>query len=291
MKNILKRTIALVAFVVLSFQLQAQSLKNVRPVTTEGEYLAPVWSPDGSKLLFTGHHNDELFVLDLKNNSNVELIRTGGGIGYHASWSISGDKVIFREMTKEGLTEREVRSIDIKTKREMVLPNFDPGSLRQPVHNLRKAEEQLIVYINTKTLKLEAKYGKDGTPWVITEEEGSFYEPLLSPNEQYVVVHEGANMYQYAIDGNKPRKNLGRGLATSWHPDSNLVFTFEDSSNDGHNVSASELFAVKMKNSQKLQLTFSKELIETWADVSPNGKQIAFSDELSGQIFIADLEL
>lgn len=283
--------LSLVVLFAMSVRLQAQTLSNITPVTSDGEYIAPVWSPDGTKLLFTGHHNDELYILDLNSDQKIEKLKEGLGIGYRASWSLSGDKVIFSEKLYDGVSKTQVKSIDIKTRVETVLPYFHLGNLKQPVHYLRRAEEQLIVYVNTKTLKIEAKYGDEGEPWVITKEEGSFYEPLVSPNEKFVVVHEGANIYKYAVDGSISRQDLGKGLATSWTPDSKSVLTFEDSSTDGHNLSASELFVVKMSDLQKKQLTFSKDRIETWADISPNGLKIAFSDEKSGQIFIADLKL
>ncbi|MBU2913050.1 MULTISPECIES: TolB family protein [Reichenbachiella] len=282
--------IAIVMLLLSHAKLYGQHLKNVRSVTSNGEYQAPLWSPDGQKLLFTGHHNDELFVLDFKSNQKVEQIRSGAGIGYMADWSMDSKQVIFREQINHSNTQLRVKSFDLKTREEVELKNVNPLSLRQRKVNPYKSEE-LLVYINLKTLKLEAKRGEDGEPWVITKEEGDFYQPVLSPDQKSVIVHEGAYMYEYAVDGRGERKNLGMGLATSWMPDNAAILTFEDISLDGHSISASDLYFIKTDDKSKTRLTQSDDLIETWGDISPDGKKIAFSDEKTGKIFIADLEL
>ena len=267
---------------------QSHALQNIQPVTTEGEYSTPVWSPDGRKLLFTEAHNDELFVVDLTGERSVKKLKEGAGIGYLANWSEDSEHVIYREHDPQG-NRLLVKSIDLGSGRETVRPDVHPDYLKQASRASRSAEPPLMVYINRETLKLEAKRGLDGTPWVITPEAGPFYQPLVSPDERSVVVHEGAHMYLYSIAGKGSRKDLGIGLATSWQPDGQGVLTFEDRSTDGHTITASELFFIDQQRATKTQLTSSSDRIEMWGDISPDGQRIAFSDEKSGRIFVADL--
>lgn len=274
-----------------AIKIEAQSkLSNITPVSPEGEFSTPIWSPDGKKIVFTDHHNDALFVVDITKSNTIQKVKSAQGIGYLANWSADSNSIIFREKPNETLfSELVVKSINLSTRKEKKLNEIHPDN----TNTMRKLDHKnsIIVYINLETLQLEAKHGSNGKPWIITKENGQYYHPIISPDQKYVVVHEGPGMYLYAINGKEKRKYLGHGLASSWLPDSSGVVTFEDKSNDGHSISASDLFYISAKTTEKIQLTNSINSIETWSDVSPNGKKIAFTDEKSGRIFIADLNL
>ncbi len=264
-------------------------LTNVTPITSGGDFSTPIWSPNGEKILFTNHENNALFTIELKSKK-LEKVKSGEGIGYLANWSLDSNNIIFREKPIGGtFSNLKVKSINLISKKEKVLAGVHPDNTKMVVQT--KSGNHLVVYINQETLKLEAKKGVNGKPWVITKEDGQFYHPIVSPNQEYVVVHQGANMYSYRISGKDQRKDLGIGLASSWLPDSSGVVTFEDKSVDGHTVSASDLFYISARSSKKIQLTATPDTVEMWGDISPNGKQIAFSDEKTGAIFIADFNL
>ncbi len=276
----------------LGSTIHAQSnLTNITPVTPEGEYSTPIWSPNGEKILFTDHHNNALFVLSMKTDKKITKIKSAEGIGYMANWSADGKSVVFREK-KEGNTfsDLQVKSIQLDSKKESTLKGVHPDNIKGFSY-AKSNTKNLIIYINQETLKLEAKEGINEKPWVITKEEGQYYHPIVSPDQKMVVVHEGPTMFLYPIYKNEKRKELGNGLASGWFPDNSGIITFEDKSEDGHNVTSSELFFISAKSSAKTQLTTSDDLIEMWGNVSPNGKKIAFSDEKSGKIFVADLHL
>ncbi len=289
------KTIKTLAFIILCNLLSTicysqNKLTNIKSITPPGDFSTPIWSPNGKKLLFTDHHNDILYVLGLDNPKKIEKVKSAQGIGYLASWSADSKNIIFREKPEGGnFSDLRVKSINLISKKEKLVTNIHPDNTK--MMSKIKSVDNLIVYINQETLKLEAKKGTNGTPWIITKEDGQFYHPIVSPNQKLVIVHEGANIYMYSIYGKAKRKDLGVGLASSWLPDNSGVVTFEDKSEDGHTVSASELFYISVESSKKIQLTSTNDTIEMWADISPNGKKIAFSDEKTGAIFIADLNL
>ncbi|WP_192822232.1 PD40 domain-containing protein [Rufibacter sp. LB8] len=272
-------------------QVKAPALQNIREVASgTSEYSSPVWSPDGQKLLFTDHHNDALYIKDMAGNGSVKKIKSGQGIGYKARWTADGKGIVFYEKQTSSAGARSLveKSIDVAGGRERVLSENTSKQANRTFSARKKSSIQ--VYINSETLKLEAKDG-NGKPWVITKEEGQFYSPLVSPDGKSVIVNEGANMYLYSINGNGKRKNLGMGLPSSWLPDGSGILTFEDESKDGHSISGSELYFVAVSNGAKTKLTNTPDRIEMWADVSPDGKKVAFSDEKSGKIYVADLKL
>lgn len=264
-------------------------MQNIREVTFDGqEYSSPVWSPDGQKLLFTDHHNDALYIKEIAKNGSVQKLKEGQGIGYKARWTPDSKSVVFYEKQTTLTDSRTLieKSIDVIGGKERILSENTSTKANRTFSV--KTSPALKVYINPETLKLEAREG-EGEPWVITKEEGQFYSPLLSPDGKKVIVNEGAYMYLYSIYGNEKRKNLGMGLPSSWLPDGSGILTFEDETNDGHTISGAELYYIAIANSAKTQLTNSPDKIEMWADVSPDGKRIAFADEKSGKIYVADL--
>ncbi|WP_299437974.1 hypothetical protein [uncultured Aquimarina sp.] len=285
MKTI-KQLSCILLCLILNYSVQSQVISNSIPITSEGEFSSPVWSPQGDKLLITNHHNNELLILDLKNQNQIQSIKNGDGIGYLANWSADGTKIIFREKPSNGyFADVKVKSIDILSRNEKFEQNIHPDNTKT------KPGKQLQVYINLETAKLEVKEESKGKPQIITPEDGQFYHPLLSPNGKMVAVHEGASIYIYDLTGNEKRKYAGNGLVTAWLPDSSAIITFEDKSSDGHTITSSELFLTTVKSIKRTQLTFSDDIIEMYADISPNGKKIAYSDEKSGRIFIADFNI
>lgn len=292
MQNFTVKTLLLVLASLLTTSLAAQHIKltNVRAVTDDGPYSTPVWSPDGTKLLLTNPHHSKLYVMNLEESNKMEELIEGQGIGYKAMWSSDGERVIFKE--KKSSRQVEIKEIDIKSKNVTVEQLLDPNVLYVPLKVKSRARVgNTVVYLNQKTLKLEVK-GAGNTPSrVITKEPGQYYSPLISPDGKQVAIHEGANIYLYDMDGNTPRKRLGTGLASSWLPDGSGILTFEDESQDGHSVSGSELYLISSQSLQKTQLTSTPDVFEMWPDVSPDGKRVAFSDEKSGRIFIADINL
>lgn len=285
--NFIKRLGAFLCCIsTLSFS--GQTLSNIEPITEAGVYSAPKWSPDGKQLLCTNHQSNALYVVDVLTKS-VALIKKEEGIGYNAKWSSDGKSIFFNQK-QHTYADGIVKKISIANRSEQVAPKHIIG-YQKATNPITKSNQEVIIYINLETLKLEARYGLEGNPWIITKEEGQYYHPILSPDGDKVVVHEGADMYIYDVQVKTDRQELGRGLASGWLADGSGILTFEDHSSDGHDVTESELFVITAKSHKKTQLTHTINHIEMWATASPDGKKIAFSDEKTGQIFVANLNL
>ncbi|MCI5056015.1 MAG: DPP IV N-terminal domain-containing protein [Flavobacteriales bacterium] len=97
-------------------------------------------------------------------------------------------------------------------------------------------------------------------------------------------------MEVYAFDGSGLIKSLTDGIATSWFPDGKKVLFFLDESLDGHGVSNSDIFIVDVETNEITNLTNTPDVLEMYPSLSPNGKQITYTNSETGVLIIADLK-
>ncbi len=271
-------------------------LSNIRAVTNKNvHYSKPQWSPNGSKLMFTSDHNKGIYILSLKQNT-LTKISDLPFVGYNATWDTTGKSIIVQEKKKsttDNSSYYHTQRLDINSGKILAT---DKIAAKQIVVVTAKAtigknatSKDIEVYINDD-LQLVAI--QNGITQVITKNDGQFYHPLISPDGTKVAVHNGNEIYVYSlIDINTTPVLLGEGIASSWSPDGKSIFTFMDESEDGHTISNSELYQISSNGVVKnIQITKTADTAEMWPSISPDGKKIAFSDEFSGRIFIADFK-
>ena len=264
----------------------AFTLDNIQAVSFGEELSMPVWSPDDSRLLAATSHGMMLRMIDLNKKNSIQTISNSRGAGFNASWSLDGEMVFFRYKDNERQIHPEIKSFSLqdgKTKSSKLHPN-GLSSASKAVKNTDP-----VVFVNVESLGIEAQTKDESRCWKITGDEGQFYNPLLAPDKKSLIVHEGSEMYLYATDGSGVIKHLGTGIASSWSPDGKYVLAFLDSSNDGHIISGSELYLIDINANKITQLTNSEDMNEMWPNWSNDGSKIAFEDERSGKIFVADI--
>lgn len=79
---------------------------NHRPLTSDLSLdLSPVWSPDGSRLIYTSYkrHNVDLWIMDMKTRQS-KIFTSYPGLNSAAAWSPDGDNVAVT-LTKDGNAE------------------------------------------------------------------------------------------------------------------------------------------------------------------------------------------
>ena len=261
------------------------TLKNVQAVTSGEEFSMPVWSPDGSKLLVSSAHGMKLHLVDLQSNSVTQLSDVEGS-GFNASWSPDGTVVYFRYKSDPLQVHPEIKSIQLSD-RQVKSSDLNPNGLLSA--SKARADKDLVVSINIETLGIEAETKDGSKSWAVTHDDGQYYRPILSPDQQYVVVNQGSEMLLYAADGSGYIKNLGTGLAGSWSPDGKHILAFLDESNDGHTISGAELYMIDVESGSLSALTQTEDVYELWPNWSADGKRIAYEDARSGNIYVADI--
>lgn len=264
-------------------------LEDLKAVSSsDGEELSmPTWSPDGSMLLTATTHGSKLRLIDLKENNTLYTISEVRGSGFDASWSVDGTEVLYRHKDDERQSHPEIKSYSL-TKKKFDRTNLNPNGLLSASKAVDAKDP--VVFINTETLGIEAHTKDETACWNITDDNKQYYRPLLSPDKTKLIIHNGPDMLLYAVDGSGLIQNLGTALASSWSPDGKYVLAFLDSSNDGHVISGSEMYLIDIEAGTTSLLTNTPDLNEMWPSWSPDGKQIAFEDEKTGTIFIANIK-
>ena len=268
----------------------SQKIEKMQRVAIDGFYTNPVVSPNGKLALVTGHHFKGAYVLNLKTNA-ITSISDNEGSGYGYSWDNNNETVYFKQKeAKEYFSDSKVYSYSLKTKAITLMTNIDINMLSSYHGFDEKATSQIVVYTNMTTLKIEAKDLISKRSWVITSEEGQYYNALLSPDGKKVAVHKGSDIYVYDVNGNGKGQKIGTGIATSWSADNQHLLGFLDMSEDGHNVTNSEIYLFDIKTLQSKKVSNTEVLLEMFPSFISKNK-VLFTDDKTGAIYTANLKM
>ena len=270
----------------LSFSLYGQKIDSFERIEVDGFYTNPLFSPTGEFVLLTGEHLKGVYLLDMERKS-VQQISDREGSGYAYSWDSTGEWIYFREKPERGnFSDSKVISYNIRDHHRQQNPaishNYLP-SYKGP----SKDDSQVVVYTNINTLKIEAMDLGTSKQWLVTNDEGQFYNALLSNSGTKVAVHNGADIYVYDIEGSTGKK-IGTGIATAWTADDNYLIGFLDESEDGHVVTNSELYLFDVERASTVKLTDTEIISEMFPTIHED--KVIFSDDKTGRLFIATLK-
>ncbi|HRB71793.1 MAG TPA: hypothetical protein PK776_08085 [Flavobacterium sp.] len=281
----MKKNLLYISMLFLGICGHAQKLSDFNRVNVEGFFTNPVVSPDGTHALLTGEHFKGIYLLDLAKNT-VQKISDKDGSGYGYTWDRNNSTFYFKEKgDKEFFSQSRVYAYDVATQRRELKDDINHTFLP----SYQGKETPVVVYTNLMTLKIEAKDLATEKTWVITNDEGQFYNAILSNDGKKVAVHNGADIFVYDLNGkNKPVK-VGTGIATGWSADDQFLLGFLDESEDGHSVSNSELYLFDTKAFKPRKITNT----EVFAEMFPSfyGKnKVLFTDDKTGRIFTSELK-
>ena len=268
----------------LSLSIYAQKIDHFERIEVEGFYTNPVFSPTGEFVLLTGEHLKGVYLLNLKDKSIKEISdRPGSGYGY--SWDKSGESFYFKEKAeKEYFTNSKVVNYYVKDNHSKKATEIDHNYL--PSYD---GKNQVVVYTNLSNLKIEAKDLSTSKTWTVTNAEGQFYNAIISHDGKKIAVHNGADIFVYAIDGNSKGRKIGTGIATAWTDDDKYLIGFLDESENGHSVSNSELYLFDVQNAKTKKITSTEVIAEMFPTIFKD--QIIFSDDKTGRLFLATLKI
>lgn len=283
----MKKHLLVLSLCLSSWSHYCQNLSDIKPVTTKGIYSNPIVSPTQEYVLLTGPKFDGVYLLNLKTQNTTPISKVAGS-GYGYSWSEDGNSFFYKEKKENDyVSNSEVICYNIKTKSSQKVAinhNYLPSYKGNTPGN------NLVIFTNITTLKIEAKDLNTSKSWIVTNDEGQFYNALLSHDGKKVAVHNGAEIYIYNSDGSGLISKIGTGIATSWSKDDKYLIGFMDESKNGHEVSNSDLYLYDVKTSKSEKITTTDNAFEMFPSFFDTDK-IIFADDKTGQIFTSKIKL
>ncbi len=282
--------------------------------------MAPVWSPDGTKLAFTQSGYTGIWIYDFSVQS-IKQISDEKAAGFAMKWSNDSQSLLCRVAKYEGMkrlnavkifnieTNESFNLTDYKTKMsylpnwadgdsKVILPTdngievYNTGKLKN--QNIPKSEltailqnNQLVIY-NSLTKQENILNPLINHPDFINKNL-RFINVSTSPDQSKVVFEVvGGNLYSMNIDGTN-LVDLGKGYRAKWSSDSKkLVYMISE--DDGYTITKSDIFIINADGTEKRNITNTPDIIEMNPCFSPDMKQVVFDVLNDGSIYLLNIE-
>jgi len=235
-------------------------IRGGEALTEPGGFADPAWSTDGEQVSFTGVGFDGLYVVAARGGAVETLVEPGGVSGFRHHWD--GERIVCpgrgsRPSVEVVPASGTVSEIDA-----------EPG----PVFELYRGD----VY-----------RGEVSDETRLTQGEDKFFDPVVSPDGKRVaLVGLATGIHVLDLDSRLAVAHAGPGTHPAWTPDSRWVL-FERTGDDGHELTAGDLWAVQSSTGEVVQLTATDDFIEVHPNVSPDGSRVAYSRD--DAIWVAQL--
>lgn len=279
----MKKSLLLFSAIMLSAgSLMAQSMANGEPrllIKSAQSLMAPVWSPDGSKIAVTGDNFIGIWVANA-DGSNLNQVSEALGAGYKMNWQDAQTIVSTPYTMENGLRMVRIENVNVETAEiSEVAPaqrGFRPSKVMKNVNLLRIMCDQPAEA--TRLIpSLEQYAGK------------MVLNPALSPDGKKIafqIVSYG--LFVCDVDGAN-LKSFGKGAYPSWAPNSTDLM-FARIQDNGERFTASDLFSVNTETGVEENLTPNSDVIPITLSVSPDGSKVAFDNDVDGNIYVVDLK-
>ncbi len=262
-------------------------------------FVQPRWSPDGRRIAFTTEAYRGLWISD-SDGQNPEQVTDERSAGFGFAWSPDGSAIVARVARYEGFRRFDaLKLFEVVDGRQRLLTEYrrdmpslpawtaDGGhvllSRRQtldviaadPSAGKTVAEEPVLLARGTRFV-----LGQPARRWqsvVSNAPDGDVINLVTSPDGRLAAFEVvGGNLYVTATDGSH-FVDLGPGHRPQWSPDSQWI-AFMRTEDDGHVLTASDLFATTADGSTTVRLTDTRGSLEMNPSWSPDGSRIAYDD-------------
>lgn len=290
----MKKTIFTLLLCLPAFLLAAE-LQNVRPMTPHTTYcLAPRWSPDGRLYCSTPKYA-EILEINLENGA-LKPIASGIGCGFRFAFAPDGS-IFYKKVTDAG-RELWLLGADGQEKRLAVseatgLPDWYDGAIRVQLPEGVRSWTSAGIETDRSAVGWVYQDGEaifrvkeDAPPQRLSPPNVESCLPVLSPNAKWLVYETlRSGLFLVNLETGASR-SLGDGNNVCWAEDCSF-FLFDRTTDDGHRLTAGNVFLMKSDTWEAENLTGGFSLIAVNPTLSPDGKQVAF--EADGRIWIGDL--
>ncbi len=279
----MKKSLLLFSAIMLSAgSLMAQSKANGEPrllIKSAQSLMAPVWSPDGSKIAVTGDNFIGIWVANA-DGSNLNQVSEALGAGYKMNWQDAQTIVSTPYTVENGLRMVRIENVNVET--------AEISEVAPAQRGFRPSK----VMKNENLLRIMCDQPADATRLIPSLEQYAgkmVLNPALSPDGKKIafqIVSYG--LFVCDVDGAN-LKSFGKGAYPSWAPNSRDLM-FARIQDNGERFTASDLFSVNTETGVEENLTPNSDVIPITLSVSPDGSKVAFDNDVDGNIYVVDLK-
>ena len=296
-------------------QLKEGRLEGVKQLTNDNaRYENPQWSPDGRYIAFTNYGYDNLYVMNA-DGSAQHRVSDKKGIGFRFQWSIDSREILGTDISRNLVAGKQVRrqaawafSLDGKAERlTQDVARMTPAAWRYTTAGVKKVMSldapavERNEHVATAFVKRAASKANNTSficdpegLWVVDAQgnkklinAGPSFCPALSTDGTRVVFNHVNNVCVMNIDGTGKRV-LDRGFNPCWVGNAQVVY--EQSTDDGHTYTSSDLYIIGVNGTNKKALTSTADRMEMCPAVSADGSKIVFTSYNDGQVYCATLK-
>lgn len=315
MKQVLCLIALLFCLPISAQQLKEGRLEGVKQLTNDNaRYENPQWSPDGRYIAFTNYGYDNLYVMNA-DGSAQHRVSDKKGIGFRFQWSIDSREILGTDISRNLVAGKQVRrqaawafSLDGKAERlTQDVARMTPATWRYTTAGVKKVMSldapavERNEHVATAFVKRAASKANNTSficdpegLWVVDAQgnkklinAGPSFCPALSPDGTRVVFNHVNNVCVMNIDGTGKRV-LDRGFNPCWVGNAQVVY--EQSTDDGHTYTSSDLYIIGVNGTNKKALTSTADRMEMCPAVSADGSKIVFTSYNDGQVYCATLK-
>ena len=315
MKQVLCLIALLFCLPISAQQLKEGRLEGVKQLTNDNaRYENPQWSPDGRYIAFTNYGYDNLYVMNA-DGSAQHRVSDKKGIGFRFQWSIDSREILGTDISRNLVAGKQVRrqaawafSLDGKAERlTQDVTRMTPAAWRYTTAGVKKVMSldapavERNEHVATAFVKRAASKANNISficdpegLWVVDAQgnkklinAGPSFCPALSPDGTRVVFNHVNNVCVMNIDGTGKRV-LDRGFNPCWVGNAQVVY--EQSTDDGHTYTSSDLYIIGVNGTNKKALTSTADRMEMCPAVSADGSKIVFTSYNDGQVYCATLK-
>lgn len=285
------------------------------PLTATGEfYQGPVWSPNSNSnnLIAVSTSNYRGIYLVTFPDGDIRELSAADAVGFGMQWSHDGNWIAGRPARFENRRRyNAVAAFEISSGQEVLISDYNT---RMPGTPVWTADDQFVYLNGSDHFQLfptmtsprtnvphptgQVNYVmRDVIQYrnllsdmnsVINTVPGRVMNLAQSPDGSKVAFEIiGEHLWITDADGANPI-DLDRGNNPAWSQDgTKLAFTV--ATDDGHELTSADIFAVNADGTGKVNLTNSSDRLEMHPTWSPDGQWIAFDTANQGQIFVLEV--
>lgn len=276
-----KHYLALVAMAAMAAPAFGQVRAAAEPVkllSAPCGLMAPVWSPDGSKIAVTSDNYQGIFIAEA-DGANLRQLTADAGTGYKMAWSADSRTILSRAKIEQGGRNfYEMRTYALDGSATVTAAKARTSA--QPGATSATGIYRVMTADPANATASVAALGQFAGKTVIN--------PALSPDGSAIAFQiPGKGMWLINADGSGLR-SLGQGSHPAWMPDNRtIVYTIVE--DNGQNFTASTLRSMDLRTGATADILATAGYIPMTPAVAPDGSKVAFENAADASIYVVEL--